>query len=564
MSQNAKNLGLIAIFLGCIFVFNVVVWMSWNSSFILNDGIQYLSTATNWLEGRGFSTNALMYTPHFQGTLPAPQTVWPPGYPLIIALTSMLGMSLQSASLLINLISLAVSALLVYVILVRYKLSYSAAFVCALIFYCTAMPWSYSVALITEPIFSLLILAAIYFQPNDVRGKIGPWVISGIFIALCVFTHYSGVIFAVGVGLGMFAYLIVSYHTEPRLLLRGIALLTLQISISVALFLAMLYRTYLLTGTISRSIGVVETEHSWLARLKITVWQVNEYLGFTEAGFLSSPASNLLFGLVLLLLVIILAQVLFVTIKALRRALPTDTLSNDVMRYVIVGHSFVFVVFFGLHIVGISIVELSHRYLHQIYPGVFILICILVANCFEKMKLLHLTGPSFWFRRSLGVLLCLFLIGQANSATATKYHASAGRQLQEVVALKVSANIDLQAMIQSCFKRSGSTVGSIWSNGGQQLHQATGVPTITIADVYGNKPYEMENVRAQIADYDIKMFVFLNNLPDIAPDYVRMLSNVKQFLELSGYTKVPMLENRISDNITIDTYAVDQACLNLE
>lgn len=562
MQQNVRTTGLLLTGLICIIALNVMVWFSWHTSYILNDGVQYLSTARNWLQGHGFSTSALMYTPHFQGVLPAPQTVWPPGYPLALAMITMVGLSLQQGSLLINLISLAASAFLVFAILRRENLSFRAALGCALIFYCTVMPWSYSLALVTEPLFSTLILVAIYFQPNDVQGKVGPWIASGLVIALCLFTHYSGVLFAAGVGLGMFVYLIKYYRNDLNRFWRGIGLLTLQLSIPVAVFVAMLYRTYLLTGTTNRNIGVVETELDWFSRLKVNIWQVSEFLGFTSGGFLPGTVSTLLFCLFILLFSAVLTQLLLVTLKRSDQALVKNTTNGNSMRYLVVAHGIVFAAFFGLHIVGISLVELNHRYLYQVYPGFFILFCILVAESFKKINRLNLTGWNKGLRLLLGPLLCVYAIAQVNSASALKYYASPGVQSQEVVALKVSEGINFQDMIQTCFANSDSVAGSIWSNDGQQLHQATGVSTITIADVYGNRPYDLEMVRSTISSYDIKMFVILNNLPDIAPQYVKLLSEIKLWLEQNGYIKVVMLENEISSGITVDTYVVDQSCFN--
>lgn len=561
MYLNAKSAGLIFVcLLGCV-VFNALVWWSWQSSFILNDGVQYLSTAENWLAGRGFSTHALMYTPHFQGVIPAPQTVWPPGYPLFIALTSQLGLSLQHTALVINLMSLIVSAGLVLLIMRRFKCSHIVAASGAIIFYCTANPWSSSMSLASEPLFSMLILAAIYFQPSDVQGKIWPWIVSGIFIALCILVRYSGVLFSVGVGLGMFVFIVKNYRGEPKLFWRGFTLLTLQISISVAVFATILIRTYLLTGTTSRNIGVVETEADWLARLKITIWQFSEFFGFNDGGILSSSVGSVLFIAFLLLLMVILALVLFVSPKMMvTQSLQRNRLDSEAVQFVIMAHTIVFAIFFGLHIVGLSVVELNHRYLQQVYPGLCILFCILVVNAYAKMKALKLTAASNWFRNSLGALLCIFAIAQVSSATALSYYFRPGIQAQEVVALSVSEDMDLQALIQSCFMQADSIEGSIWSNDGQQLTQFTGVPSITIADVYGNEPYDLDIVRGHIADYDIKMFVILNNLPDIDPGYTLMLSNVKQWLIDNGYDKVSMLENKITGNVTVDAYVVDENC----
>ena len=563
MVSSFKTTGFVLLCLVCVVVLNSMVWFSWNPSFILNDGVQYLSTAKNWLEGRGFSTNALMFTPHFQGVLPAPQTVWPPGYPLIVAITTTLGITLHSAALLVNLISLAANSLLVFMMLVRYKISFRVAVCCALAFYLTAMPWSYSLALATEPLFSALILAAIIFQPNDPKGKIWPWVVSGTFIALCISVRYSGVLFSAGVGLGVFTYLIKNYRKKPDFLWRGIALLTLQISISFALFITLTYRTYLLTGTTSREVGVIDTG-DLLARIKLMIWQVREFIGFTDGGVLPNVANNILFASFVFILAAILAQTLFVLVKRSKQDSPKNIGSNKIIHYIILGHTVVFVAFFSLNFVGIILVDLNHRYLYQIYPGLFVLFCIAVADSFKKIKQLNLVGLNKLFCSSIIGLVFLFALAQVNFATALKFYSNPGVQSRETLALQVSDGVDLKDLIQSCFAGSGTMAGSIWSNDGQQLHHATGVPTITIADVYGNKPYDMNIVSEHIASYDIKMFVILNDLPDIAPQYVEMLSNVKAWLVQNGYKKLPMLENEILNNITVDAYVIDQSCLTID
>ena len=541
-------------------VFNFVLWTSWNSTFVLNDGVQYLSTATNWLNGYGFSTNALMYTPHFQGVLPAPQTVWPLGYPLLIASVSTFGISIEAASLFTNMLSRALSGLLVMLILMRLKLSRNMSFFCAMIFYFTANPWAYSVALVSEPLFSMLILATIYFQPGFAQRSLWPWIFSGVLVALCVSIRYSGVLFAVGIGAGMFVHLLRTSYAEPSRLMRGCTALTVQLSIPVLLLAAMLYRTYTLTGTISRNIGVIDTGDLY-SRMRLVFWQIREYVGYTDAGFLSQSVATVLFCIFLLTLILVLTLVGFVGLKKTDKMPSIDVSKYNVMLYLIVGHTAVFVIFFVVSVAGLSLVDLNHRYLYQIYPGLFILFCTLTAKALRKVELLNLVGFGSWTRKSIVALFCLFALAQLNLATALDVFAKPGVHSREILSLQMTENVDLDSMIQSCFGDSDKKVGSIWSNDGQQLYYTTGVPTITVADVYGNRPYDLDIVRDQIVVYDIKMFVILNNLPDIDPQYVNMLSNVKQWLGQQGYPKVEMLENGISNDITVEVYAVDKACL---
>lgn len=500
-----------------------------------------------------------MYTPHFQGVLPAPQTVWPLGFPMIIGIVSMLGMSLEAASLSINLFSQALSALLVFGILRQLKLNFYSALFCTLIFYATANPWAYSVALVSEPLFSMLILLTIFFQPGFTQRSLWPWIFSGALVALCVFTRHSGVLFAAGIGTGMFIYLIKISLTGTAGFWRGVMVLTAQISIPVLLVGATFYRTYLLTGTTGRDIGVIDTG-DLIQRIRLVFWQIREFVGFTDIGVLPSTANTILFLLLLLTILVVTVLAGFVLVKKTAKTTIFQTERFNVLLFVICGHTLVFVTFFALSIAGLDLVDLNHRYLNQIYPGLFILFCVVSAKVFRKIEKLQLDRFGQWFSRSLIFLLCVLGLAQVNLATAIKSFSDPGKQIREAVSLEISDNYDLQAMIQSCFVSSGEAEGAIWSNDGQQLSHATGVSTITIADVYGNKPYDLENVRNHIDLYGVKMFVILNNLPDIAPQYIKMLTEVKQWLVQQGHVQVVLPENEISNGITVEVYLVDQTC----
>ena len=145
---------------------NVVSITSWNFSYIANDGIQYLSTAGNWLAGNGFSTNTLTYAPHFQGKFPAAQTVWPNGYPFAIALLIKSGMDAPVAVLTLNHAAHALASLVMWLLLQKMGITRLFASVCTLVFYSTCMPWAYVSGGMTEPVFTTLLLAALLFLPR--------------------------------------------------------------------------------------------------------------------------------------------------------------------------------------------------------------------------------------------------------------------------------------------------------------------------------------------------------------------------------------------------------------
>ena len=71
-----------------------------------NDGYQYLSEAGNIRSGNGFSTSIVHFDEEqSHGRIPAPLTTFPPGYPVMIALLSSIGLSLRSAAVLCSALS---------------------------------------------------------------------------------------------------------------------------------------------------------------------------------------------------------------------------------------------------------------------------------------------------------------------------------------------------------------------------------------------------------------------------------------------------------------------------
>ena len=73
---------------------------------LTNDGYQYLSEAGNIRSGNGFSTSIVHFDEEqSHGRIPAPLTTFPPGYPVVIALLSYLGLSLKTAAVLCSALS---------------------------------------------------------------------------------------------------------------------------------------------------------------------------------------------------------------------------------------------------------------------------------------------------------------------------------------------------------------------------------------------------------------------------------------------------------------------------
>ncbi len=558
--------------IGCV-VINVFVWNLWSPAFILNDGVQYLSTAFNWNEGRGLYTNALMFTPHFQGVVPAPQTVWPPGYPLLISLISMLGMPIHQAALITNLVLHFVGAVLMLLIFLRWKIHYLTALLFTAAFYITATPWTYALALMSEPAFNAWILASILLLPNPEKGRLWLWLASGFFIALCVSTRYTGVFYALGVGLGTFIYCLRTDKFNRVGFIRCIGLIALQQSMAVAIFLYLQYRTYSLIGTLERQAGLIEPD-SLILTLRKVVWQLHELAGFTQEGLLPFMVNKLLFVIFVLVFLWLLVNVFRINTKTRKE---TKTNRNGFTRlacYVILGHSAVFALFFTITSMGSNNVDLSHRYLYQIYPGLYILFCASVFKAYRSASVAaNLDSFGKWLRRATMALCFLFVAAQINFVSGVDLSKYAGKSTIDALSAQVSENTTLSDFIAACFPDSdkstrtvGTSVfgkGTLWSNDGQLMHLHTQVPTLTTAQVYANEPFDLAGMAEQIQMYDIKMFIFVNGMMNTEHQFVELMDGLKQFLVMEELaTPLPMIGNQVPNTVSVDVLVTDQSCLD--
>ena len=78
-----------------------------------NDGYQYLSVVDNLSAGHGVSTNLVHFDiERAHGTIPAPLTTFPAGFPVATTVFHAMGMASQSAGVAVSLFGLALAVVL--------------------------------------------------------------------------------------------------------------------------------------------------------------------------------------------------------------------------------------------------------------------------------------------------------------------------------------------------------------------------------------------------------------------------------------------------------------------
>ena len=218
--------------------------------YINNDGAQYLSTIDQLLKGNGLRTTTIYYEVQAQFGIPALQTVWPPGLPLLGAfISSFTGISAIKSVALINAIAHGLTTYILYR-LIKHLLdgdSLSALVISlAYLFYSPAL--IYTLQMLSEPVFTLCLVAStmllqlgIISQSN--KDQILKFTLASLLVGISCLFRYLGIAFIAGLFMAALAQLISNRITADSA--KKAAALTLP---ALTIIISLLTHNYLLTG----------------------------------------------------------------------------------------------------------------------------------------------------------------------------------------------------------------------------------------------------------------------------------------------------------------------------
>ncbi len=540
-------------------VLNVLTVHTWDTSHIANDGVQYLSTAANWLQGNGFSTDALIYTPHFQGVFPAPQTVWPPGYPLAVGIAGLSGLELPVAALVLNLITHLLATITMYLVFRRMGIGRSSATILAFLFYVMAMPWSFVSGLITEPVFTTLILAVLLFLPIPQRSNLAMWILCGTVVAMCIYVRYSAVLYSASVSAGLSLYILI--YVRPRfkdfvVLCGKIALLTV---IPLLAFSHLMYRTHALIGTLDRYSGS-RTPETLISTLRLWVVNSAELLGFSAGQFLSQKHYTTLFFVFTCLVLLITLLYLWFTVGNARNNQNNRT--TDFVRVstlVILCHGLFLFLYLSASSMSETPLEIVNRYLYQIYCGFYILFSYMVYQLIRQLPQIRSVITRASIIAPIGTVLVLYLLAQVNELSTSRVHFfNESKTAGAVMALPVSANETLSDYITDCSR--SNPEDSVWSTHGQHLYLHTGARTVTHADIYTNRGFDPERLQDKIQQYNLGLFVFVEKIAESNRQYSDLMTDMKLWLSSERYNLLSLPANEVNGNTTVTVYIKPDSC----
>ena len=289
---------------------------------IAHDSFQYLSTAEQALSGRFGETGVV----HFDaertfGRVPAPLVTFPLGYPSLIALARLAGVSLMHAALLVNLAAALGCVVLAWWLSGRLGLrpGIRGAVMAAIVF--SGALLQFAVTASTEMTFTLLVTggAALLWRARKAGQGVRWWIASGVAFGAAYHVRYAGLFLIVGL-FGLAARHVLS-RRRPLILGYGVAAATASLFVAVGMA-----RNILLVGNwrggnekaVSNALGGV---------LAQTMRAVN---GLVMGPPGTAPALSLVLRILFVAAVVIAAALLW---RARRRRSAPDAPSPETWDY---------------------------------------------------------------------------------------------------------------------------------------------------------------------------------------------------------------------------------------
>jgi hypothetical protein len=163
-----------------------------------NDSFQYLSAASQLRSTHRMATSLVYFdVERSHGTIPAPLTWFPPGYPLAIAAASTVGLSYEASSLSISIACFVVVTAGIWRLVRMLDPSRWVARVAVFCWLTNSYALKFSVSALSESMFTALSLAALLFLVHTGRKgahNSGCWVGSATMAGASYWVRYAGVL----------------------------------------------------------------------------------------------------------------------------------------------------------------------------------------------------------------------------------------------------------------------------------------------------------------------------------------------------------------------------------
>lgn len=457
--------------------------------YINPDTAHHVSVAKSLLAGDGFSTNVLYYDEQYSsGRLPAPQTLWPPGYPALIAAVAVFGVPEVEAAFFLSIFAHLLIALLLAILARAMGLRRSCDFIAAAIWLALIPAALLPLSAFTEPVFTALTLLSTAlvmraFANNDQSRLV--WLVAGGAVAGVAFSiRYMGICFIAALALVM----AVRYLRTPswRTVREGIALLTVPIALVVVIFV----RNAQLTGDPSGGPAVSQGT-TFFQVVESLYWSTLMALGITGSGPLRT-VSILVLG-VLLSIALVYAVNLSMRWAARQAEMSRCTFFAIAFFYsLLTAGVLVYVAYGRTHEL------IQWRYLIPLVPFGILLIVAALSDALASSRRPMVIAIG-------GLALALFVLGQRQAFAQwddTYINVRQGREIETVMHERVGGRTLLDVL-------SNRPQAPILTQDGQALAPFVSQPVLGMASPFYTKTIWSEAAVLDLVDrYDVGWIAF--------------------------------------------------------
>ncbi len=405
----------------CLVVLGVLVASAMlaiaDSGFLRNDAAQYLSVARHLALGQGALTDLIYYDTHYAfGTVPAPQTVFPPGLPALVALVSLLGSGVVQAMLVVNAAAVALLPLLTYLLCVQLGGRGIGTAAVATLLSLTATSVVNGLQGNSEVLFTLVSVCALAVASGGMRRASSTWawlVAAGGFAAFAFSIRYQGVFLLGAFGLVLGLRWIAAPSRQR--FIDGLSFAVLPLV--VVTFLVV--RNFRLTGTTMGGPGAVAANESPLPDVAMaTYWALSRLSGFSLARLASLGLAEIL--LVAAVLATIGAFVYRIRSSSRQGNARIEESTNPILYVALAYIAITAVVLLWLSLTR-SIAYMQARYLLPMLPFGAVLVARALARTGELRQVWVLAPVVMW-----AFALCAgqWNVAQEQAATLDEFHSS--------------------------------------------------------------------------------------------------------------------------------------------
>jgi len=366
-----NNLALIALaIVAILFVFYFI--SIHQPEFLSIDSAQYVSVAKNIINNGEFSTDILYYEKQYQqAVLPAAQTIFPPGYSILIALVSLLGVSLINASFWVNLFSFITSIILIYKILRISTFSYSSSITAAMLWAMFSANWHYVLISMSEIPFIFMVLLGLYLIIRYEKNGSGFLLLvsASLVFGFLFWVRYAGLFFILAISAYQL-YLLIKDKSRRR-----IYEIVVFHSIAYAFVFFLFARNYYYLGEISGG-PKLDNGGTIIQLAQNLYWSLNKLLG--------ADSGEIFYQLLRLMLLVFFVTITYFFVKN-RRA--CNELSHDKTRLIFLSGLLLSSYMGSLFILAYKFEGdfINIRYLIPVVPFISILLVVLISTFYFRI-----------------------------------------------------------------------------------------------------------------------------------------------------------------------------------